>query len=60
VDLRHQVTVHVEVEVWLLSADDLAEVWQADLVRVFKLSVVLRVLLDRVVRQVDVLIIDII
>jgi hypothetical protein len=60
VDLWHQVTVHVEVEVWLLSTDDLAEVWQADLVRVFKLTVVLRVLLDRVIRQVDVLIIDII
>ena len=59
-DLRENVTMEVKVEFGLLSADNLREVLPAELVAVLKLAIVIGLLLDRIVRQVDKLIGDVV
>ena len=51
--LRENVSLHVEVQVWLLGVYDFCEVLETHLVRVFKLTVVLRFVLDGVIGQMD-------
>ena len=56
VDLRHEVTVHVEVQVGLLVADYLAKIGETYFICIFKLAIVLGVFLNRVVSEMDVLV----
>ena len=52
-NLREYVSLHVEVQVWLLGVYNFCEVLEAHLVRVFILTVVLRFVLDGVIGQMD-------
>ena len=52
--------MEIKVKMWLLGANDLREVLPAELVAVLKLAIVIGLLLDRIVRQVDKLIGDVV
>ena len=50
-DLWENVSLHIEVQVWLLSVYDFCKVLEAHLICVFVLTVVLRLVLDGIVCQ---------
>ena len=52
-DLWENVTLQIKVKIRLLSIDDLREVLEAHLVRIFEFSIVFRLVLDGIVGQMD-------
>ena len=58
--LWHEVSIHIKVKVSLLPAYDLTEVRKTDFISILKLAVVFSMLLDCIIRQVNVLVSDIV